>query len=306
MSRKLLYGCMHLGGSWDDSPIPPSHQTETFDLLDFIIGECGITDFDHADIYCRGKSEKLFGSYLKDRNINRSHLFIQSKCGIQLGIGELGSSHYCFEKSYIIDQVNKSIDNLQCEFLDALLLHRPDPLWHPEEVAETFEYLLHQKLVKSFGVSNFSIPQLTYLQRYFPNIFANQVQFSLGHSHLLYEEVIFNNNRSQITDTGFFPYHQDKEIEIQIWGPLDQGKYLGEHAENIVLKEKISTLSKKYNTSPEGILLAWILTVPGNLVPILGSLKRDRVINMLQAFEITLDRKDWYDLWILALEKKLP
>lgn len=306
MNRKLLYGCMHLGGSWDDNPVDPAYQSQSFDLLDYIIDECGIKDFDHADIYCRGKSEKIFGNYLKDRNLDRSTLFIQSKCGIQLGVGAYSSSHYCFDKDYILGQVNKSIENLKCDYLDALLLHRPDPLWHPEEVAETLEYLLHQKLVRSFGVSNFSVSQLQYLKKYFPQIFANQIQFSLGHSHLLYEEVIFNNNRSQVTDTGFFPYHQEHEIELQIWGPLDQGKYLGDSSDNIGLQQKLEELTKKYNTSAEAILLAWILNVPGNLVPILGSLKKERMVNMLQAFEVILERKDWYDLWILALEKKLP
>jgi predicted oxidoreductase len=297
---------MHLGGTWDESHITTVQQSNADKLLDYLMGECGITDFDHADIYCKGKSEKIFGNYLKSQKIDRGRLFIQSKCGIQLGVGALGSSQFCFEPNYIIDQVNTSIDNLQCGYLDALLLHRPDPLWHPGEVAETFEYLKNKKLVLSFGVSNFSALRLEQLKNYFPEISANQVQFSLGHSQLLYEEVVFNTNHSTLTDTGFMCYHELNKIEIQAWGPLDQGKFLSEDNELIPLKNKLKELTIKYNVSSEAILLAWILRIPGNLVPIIGSLKKERIANMLQAFEIELDRKDWYDLWILSKEQKLP
>jgi predicted oxidoreductase len=306
MNRKLLYGCMHLGGTWDESTITTEQQSTADNLLDYLINDCGITDFDHADIYCKGKSEKIFGNYLKNQKIDRSKLFIQSKCGIQLGVGAMGSSQYCFDPNYIIEQVKISLENLQCGYLDALLLHRPDPLWHPGEVAETFEYLKNKKLVRSFGVSNFSSLRLDQLKNYFPEIFANQVQFSLGHSQLLYEEVVFNTNHSTLTDTGFMSYHQLNKIEIQAWGPLDQGKFISEGNDFILLKNKLKELSEEHHVSTEAILLAWVLRIPGNIVPILGSLKKERIANMLQAFEIELERKDWYDLWILSKEQKLP
>jgi predicted oxidoreductase len=306
MNRKLLYGCMHLGGSWDESPISDAQQAIANDILDFLIGDCTIRDFDHADIYCKGKSEKIFGNYFKKNGLKRDDYFIQSKCGIQLGVGALGSSHFCFDKKYIIDQVNQSIENLQCDYLDALLLHRPDPLWHPEEVAETFEYLKSQKLVHKFGVSNFSSSKIAYLKHYFPDIFANQVQFSLGHSHIIHEEVVFNTNHEMVTDTGFMTYHNLNDLEIQAWGPLDQGKYLADKVVNVALKNKIIELSKKYEVAAEAILIAWILKVPGHIVPILGSLQKDRMSKLLLAFEVDLSRQDWYDLWILCNEQKLP
>ena len=306
MTRKLLYGCMHLGGSWDTIPITSEQQTHANDILDFVINECGITDFDHADIYCKGKSEKIFGNYLKTSALDRNKLFIQSKCGIQLGVGALGSSQYCFDKSYIIDQVHRSIENLQCEYLDALLLHRPDPLWYPEEVAETLEYLKSKGLVKIFGVSNFSPAQLTYLKQFFPDIFANQVQFSLGHNHLLYEEVVYNTNHAMQTDTGFMSYHRMNQIEIQAWGPLDQGRFLMAENTHLPLHNIVEAMTEKYNCSKEAILLAWILRVPGNIVPVLGTMNKERIARLLQAFEIQLDRKDWYDLWVMSSETKLP
>jgi predicted oxidoreductase len=300
-----LYGCMHLGGSWDNQAVQAEHQNQADEVLDFLLSQ-GVIAFDHADIYCRGKSEVVFGNFLFKSGVERSQLFIQSKCGIQLGVGSLGSSHYRFDKDYIIQQTLNSIKNLQCDYLDALLLHRPDPLWQPDSVSEAFDWLKKEGLVKSFGVSNMSPSLIQRLKTFWSEIKYNQVQFSLGHSHLIKEEVFYNTDNSNSVDTGFFPFHATNEIQIQAWGPLDQGKYLQDDGDGIGVSNLVSQLANKYGTTREVILLAWVNRLPHDIVPILGSMKIDRIKAALDYDKIHLDHSDWYNLFIEAIGSKIP
>jgi predicted oxidoreductase len=296
---------MHLGGSWTDDPVTVQSQDQANEVLNFLIAN-DVVAFDHADIYCKGKSEIVFGNFLENSGLDRTSLFIQSKCGIQLGVGALGSSHYSFDKNYIISQTLQSIKNLKCQYLDALLLHRPDPLWQADQVAEAFIWFKEQGLVRQFGVSNMSPFMIEQLKTHYPDIKFNQLQFSLHHSHLLKQEVFYNTENQMMVDTGFLPYHNKNNITIQAWGPLDQGKFLSEEVKYPGVQLQLEELSKKYQATKEAILLSWVRKLPYDIVPILGSTKIDRIKASLDYDKIELDRHDWYNLWIEALGTRIP
>lgn len=301
----MLFGCMHIGGSWDESPILSSTQENVNGLLQSAI-ELGITAFDHADIYCRGKSETIFGNYFVSSGLKREHLFIQSKCGIQLGAGALGSNHYNFNYDYILESTNKSLERLKCDYLDALILHRPDVLWNVKEVAKAFQHLKDSGVVKSFGVSNMGIGQIELLRKYYPDIKYSQIQFGIGHTHILNDDAFFNTDKVSQGGAGVLAYHELHDIELQAWSPLDNGKFLREDSPNPALSKLIAQMAKKYGVSKQAILLAWITKPSASIIPVLGSQNLERIKEALQFTNIEIEHQDWYDLWITSLQKKLP
>lgn len=300
---------MGLGGTWNNSPLSKADVLNAERAV-FTAFESGITRFDHADIYCLGKSEEVFGKILKMHPDFRTEIQVQSKAGIEYHKGINASNTYNFSKTYILQSTDEILKRLQIEYLDMFLFHRPDPLIYPEELADTIDFLINSGKVKSIGVSNMSPSMLHFINqcsRY--SIMANQIQFSLNHSGLLNEIVEFN--AESIQESGLFAQSHLEQFEIQAWSPLNKGIY-SEAQHNNDLPEYynepvklMSELAEKYKTNISAIQLAWILKLPFNITPIIGTTKPDRIKDCTESLTINLDRDDWYNLWILARNQKL-
>lgn len=303
---------MGLGGEWNDSPITSGDQKEANAAIEAAM-EIGITTFDHADIYKLGKSEKVFGNFLKENKQLRSGIKIQSKAGIRYHQALYNSSYYDLGKSYLLQKVDEILARLQTEYLDAFLLHRPDVLLEPQEIASAFDELKKSGKVKRFGVSNMSWHQMDQLKSCCEvPIEINQVQLSLGHSLPLETGVLVNreNNRDFNGVEGLLEYMQKHDIEIQTWGSLDRGRFTGNEQLAGYQEKKVMALlrqlSEKYNADPSALLLAWIFRIPGKLKPIIGTSSPERIKACKAAIEIELSREDWYNLWIVARGERLP
>lgn len=307
--RKLIYGCMGLGGSWDSSPLSTKDQKKADSIIEMALS-AGITHFDHADIYTFGKAEQAFGNFLRNNSSIREKLFIQSKTGIVLHAGPLQSSTYNLSRNYINSQVDKILNRLSTDYLDALLLHRPDPLTSMEELAETLRILKESGKVKSFGVSNMSTSQIQLLQSYLNEpLTTNQIELSLSHSNLLDLEVWVNREESP-KEAGLgdlLAYSQKHNLSLQAYSPLAQGRYskISSFEDNETVN-LIEELAEKYKTTSTGILLAWIWKIPANIHPVIGTTNLNRIQESVDAMKVDLKREDWYALWIIAKGVKLP
>lgn len=260
----------------------------------------GITFFDHADIYGEGLCEEIFGSALQKSALNRNDLFIQSKCGIVPG------KMYDFSKEHIIESVEGSLARLQTDYLDALLLHRPDTLFEPEEVAEAFYLLEKQGKVKYFGVSNQNPGQINLLKSAVSQpLVANQLQFGIKHTEMIDQGLHVNMNDGFAIDRdgGILEYSRLNKMTIQAWSPYQYGFFEGVFIDSLKfpeLNKTLKILAEKYNTTPTGLASAWILRHPAQMQVILGTMNKNRMIEVAKASEIVLSRKDWYAIYLAA------
>ena len=295
---EIIYGCMEIGGSWDDTPPGRETRDRAFTVLDAAL-EAGYTMFDHADIYCRGKSETLFGEWLSARGDVRDRITIQSKCGIILADRDARPSPrptvYDFSYDHIVESVDGILSRLGIERIDVLLLHRPDPLVEPEEVARAFDDLHGAGKVRSFGVSNHSAMQIDLLRSAtdYP-IVANQMEISLAHPDLLLAGTAVNQREPawsmRAADT--VEYCRLEGVTLQAWSPLGRGIYSGRE-ENATAR-LVERLAAEYGVSREAIVLAWIMRHPAPVLPIVGSTNTDRIAAAAEASGVRLSREHWY------------
>lgn len=266
--------------------------------------EEGITLFDHADIYGRGYCEELFGKMLGYRKGLREKIQIQSKCAIRTG-------YYDFSKEHILNSVDGSLKRLGTDYLDMLLLHRPDTLMEPEEVAEAFDILQSSGKVRSFGVSNFNSMQIELLKSYIKQpITANQMQFSILHSSMVNSGIQANTLFEGAVDRGgsILEYCRLKNITIQAWSPFQYGFFEGVFIDN----EKFSELNKamgriasEKQVSKSALAVAWILRHPAKMQTIVGTTNSERLKDICTASKIELSRAEWYEIY-RAAGNKLP
>lgn len=299
---------MGLGGQWDQSPITQENIIKARKAIHAAL-ELGITYFDHANIYTMGKAEKVFGVILKENPGLRDLIKIQTKAGIELGYGVRYTS-YNSSKDHLLSQIDRSLKNLNTDYLDTFLIHRPDPLMDLEEVAETFDILKSEGIVRRFGVSNMSVRQVELLQYYCDMpICANQIQFSLKHAALLEEGLTFNIPGAPQNGVGdLLSYSKLHNIEIQAWRSLDNGYFLSEGIDTEAGKVRslLKELASKYNSNPAAILLAWIFRLPYAIKPIIGSTNPERIALAIKAVNVDLSRENWYELYITARGELLP
>lgn len=258
--------------------------------------DLGINFFDHADIYGGGLSELRFRDAIKHLNVNRDKMIIQSKCGIREG-------YFDFSKEYILSSVDGILERLGTEYLDFLILHRPDVLVEPEEVAEAFTKLRAEGKVKHFGVSNQNRFQMELLQSYLDEPLAvNQLQLSPAHTPMFDAGLNVNmlNKASIEHDDGIVDYCRLKRVTIQAWSPfqidLSRGLFVN-HPDYKELNETIAKLAKNYNVSSEAIVIAWVLRHPAKMQAIVGSMNPSRLKAIDKANDIALTRKEWYDIY---------
>ncbi len=300
---------MGLGGNWDNSPLTAADQKKADQVIQTTL-EAGIQHFDHADIYTFGKAEEAFGNFLKQNPGLRKDLFIQSKTGIELLAGPLNSNHYNSSEAYIDKQVDAILRRLSINQLDALLIHRPDPLTSMEDLANTLQKLRQSGRIKAFGVSNMSVSQISLLQSYLDEpLITNQIRLNLKHSLLLDLEVGVNREESPKSAglDHLLDYSIKNNLSIQAYSSLAQGKYA--KASDTKTNETIKILDKlatKYESSRSGILLAWLWRIPANIQAIIGTTNLQRIQESAQAQNIQLSHKEWYELWITSKGVKLP
>jgi hypothetical protein len=302
---------MGLGGGWNQSPVSRQDEQQAFALIDSAL-EQGITLFDHADIYTFGKAETVFGRYLNAFPQQREQLLLQSKCGIKLAT-EQQPGYYDLSQQAILAAVDGILSRLQTDYLDILLLHRPDPLLEPAEIAAAFTQLLQQGKVRHFGVSNMAWPQLQLLQHYLPvPLRVNQLEMSLQRHHFIEETLLTGmaEGASRHFGYGTVEYCQQQDMQIQSWGSLAQGHYSqaqpNESAAEQQTRLLVSRLAADYQVAPEAIVLAWLLRHPAQIQPVIGTSKPERLKAALQAERVRLSREHWYQLYIAARGVPLP
>lgn len=266
--------------------------------------DLGINFFDHADIYTRGESEIRFGEVLQANTFKREDLIIQSKTGNRRG-------WYDFSRDYILGQVENSLKSLAVDYLDILLLHRPDTLMEPDEVAEAFTRLQREGKVRQFGVSNFNPGQIQLLQQALPfPLQINQVQFSLVHCGLIDSDLNVNmqNDLGCNRDGGLLSYSRLNHITLQAWSPFRHG-FLGEvfidNDQFPELNQAMADLADKYNVSKNAIATAWILRHPAQMQVMVGTLNPGRLKDISLASDIQITREEWYTLYKSAGKRVL-
>lgn len=261
--------------------------------------EQGVNFFDHADIYGGENSERFFGDYLKRNPGTRDRILIQSKCSIHDG-------QFDFSKSHILKSVDGILSRLGVEYLDVLLLHRPDTLMEPEEVAEAFNQLETAGKVKHFGVSNQNMMQMELLKTAVAQpLMINQLQFSVTEAGLVTSGMNVNmkNQESVMHDGSFLEYSRIKNITIQTWSPFQFGFFGGSFIDNEdfpKLNKKLAEIAEKYNITKTGVAAAWILRHPANMQLIAGTMNPSRLVEISKGSDITLTRSEWYEIYRAA------
>jgi predicted oxidoreductase len=310
---RIAYGCMNIGGTWDDAPLSTDVRKSASRAIQAAL-EAGMTLFDHADIYTRGKSEQVFGEVLKASPGLREQIVLQSKCGIRFaGDPQPGApQRYDFSYEHIVASVEGSLQRLQTDYLDILLLHRPDPLGEPEEVARAFDALQTAGKVRHFGVSNHTAGQIELLQKSLGQpLLINQVELSLLHPYLIDEGIVANMSVvSSALATGTLDYCRSHNILIQAWGPLASGKLFKPDTEADPALGKtaqlVGQLAEAKQTSREAIVLAWLLRHPAGIQPIVGTTKPERIAACALANAVDLTREEWYSLFTAARGERVP
>lgn len=260
----------------------------------------GLNFFDHADIYGDGQCEKLFSQALKNSGVKREDLFIESKCGIVPGV------MYDLSYEHIIKSVDGILERLQTEYIDMLLLHRPDALVEPEEVAKAFDELHSNGKVRYFGVSNMNSGQIDLLKKCVSqDIQANQLQLSITNSQMIRNglEVNMTTEGSLDRDGGILNYCRLNGITIQAWSPFQYGFFEGVFLNNDKfpkLNEVINCVAEKYSVSNTSVATAWILRHPANIQMISGTMNKSRLDDICRGTDIELTREEWYKIYLAA------
>lgn len=288
MVSSVILGCMRINGAKD-----PVKVIET-------AYDNGINFFDHADIYGGGECESIFADALAKTSLKREDLFIQTKCGVVPGV------MFDFSKKHIIESVEGSLQRLKMDYVDALLLHRPDTLVDPSEVAEAFDELEKSGKVRHFGISNQKPMQIDLLKKYVKQpLLANQLQFGLKHSGMIDQGIHVNmtDDGSVDHDGSVLDYSRLNDMTIQAWSPYQYGFFEGVFIGNEKfpeLNQALDNLAEKYGTTPTGLAAAWILRHPANVQVIAGTMNPGRIEEIAKASEIQLTREDWYELYRAA------
>ncbi len=257
----------------------------------------GANFFDHADIYGGGRSETVFGKAVS--SLNREDIIIQTKCGIRQG-------RFDFSYEHITESVNGSLKRLGTDYIDVLLLHRPDALCEPEEVARAFDELKASGKVRHFGVSNQNPYQIQLLQASLDMpLCVNQLQFSVMHAPMIQSGINVNmyNNSAVNRDGGVLDFCRLNKITIQPWSPMQYGFFEGCFVDNEKfpeLNKKLEEIGERYGVSKTAVSFAWILRHPAKMQPITGTTNLTRLTDCIKASEITLTREEWYEIYRAA------
>lgn len=266
--------------------------------------ENGINFFDHADIYGGGDSETIFAKAISMSPSVREQIVLQSKVGIN-------NWAYNFSYEHIVTATEGILQRLKTDYLDSLLLHRPDPLMEADEVARAFDKLYNDGKVRHFGVSNFSPYQMQYAfsqSRFTPQM--NQLQLSLAHADLITEGTNVNvrNEEGSMKSGGVLDYCRLNNVTVQAWSPMQFGAIKGAFLENPAydeLSDKLEEIARREGFTAGAIAIAWIMRHPAKIQPIIGTMTPERIRDICMATGYQMSRRDWYDL-LAAAGNNLP
>jgi predicted oxidoreductase len=312
--QEVIYGCMGLGGSWSDEPHGSHHVDQAAAAVQAAL-DAGITLFDHADIYRSGKSEAVFGEVMAATPGLRERIRLQTKCGIRLNERGL-QTHYDLSRDAILERVNGSLERLRTDYVDILLLHRPDPLADPAEMASAVGQLMDEGKVRQLGVSNMSAAQIEALRdRLETPVVANQLEMSLLKRAWLESQVLVNHpeHLDYSFPHGTLEYCTRNNVTLQAYGALARGVYTGAEPDSptsadAATAELVAGLAGEYGTSGEGVLLGWLMKHPAGIAPVIGTVNPDRIRACGDAARVAqaLTRADWYKLWVTARGSNIP
>jgi predicted oxidoreductase len=285
----LAVGCMRMDSL---------NKTEAEQFVRTALEE-GVNFFDHADIYGAGACEEILSDAIHMNDDIREQIILQSKCGIRPGM-------FDFSKPYILESVDSILKRLKTDYLDILLLHRPDALVEPDEVAEAFDLLESSGKVRHFGVSNQNPLQIQLLKRSVKQpLVANQLQLSITNANMISNGINVNmvNDSALNRDGSVLDYCRLNDITIQPWSPFQYGFFEGVFLGSEKFPElnlMIDTIAKKYEVSNTTIAIAWILRHPARMQPVIGSMNIGRLKDCCKASDIELTREEWYDIYRAA------
>ena len=283
----IIAGVMNWG-LWDKNL-----NTREMNHLIHLFYENGITSFDHADIYGGYTTETAFGKAWANSKIAREKVQFISKCGIQYiaeSRPENRIKHYEYSKEYIISSVENSLKNLQTDYLDIFLLHRPSPLMRANEIAEAVEKLKADGKIVSFGVSNFTASQTALIQSK-TEVSFNQIQFSATHHEAMLD--------------GSLDFMELHNIQPMAWNPL--GVAFRENTDQTFrLRQLLAKLVEKYGVGADIILLAWVKQHPANILPVAGTINVSRIQQLMKAQTLVLDTQDWFAIWAEPMGHRVP
>lgn len=286
----IAVGCMRINGL-------DQHDAEQFIRTAM---ENGANFFDHADIYGGGTCEEIFSGAIQMNASVREKMILQSKCGIVPG------RMFDFSKEHILESVDAILKRLKTEYLDVLLLHRPDALMEPEEIAEAFDKLEKEGKVRNFGVSNQNPMQIQLLQKSLNQpIIANQLQLSITNANMITQGIHVNmlDDAATNRDGSVLDYCRLNSITIQPWSPFQYGFFEGVFLGNEKFPElnaKIDEVAEKYGVSNTTIAMAWLLRHPASMQPVTGTMNTERLLDCIKATEIKLTREEWYQIYLSA------
>lgn len=313
-ASRIGYGCMEIGGNWTNQSATVETKKSALSIIETSL-DGGINFFDHADIYCRGKSEEVFSQIWDKRPALRQKIIVQSKCGIRFSDDPVQGypARYDFSFEYIVKSVEGILKRLQTDYLDLLLLHRPDILVEPDEVAKAFDNLCQAGKVRYFGVSNHNAAQIEHLKKSLNQpLVVNQLEFNLLHLHLIDEGVITNQDNPTwpVRGNGTLEYCRLHDISVQAWSPLAKGRASGNTSDQDPRSSNTSLvvdrIAREKKVSREAIVLAWILRHPAQILPIIGTTSLNRIKASCEADQVELTREEWYELFTAGRGAKVP
>ena len=280
---KIISGTMNWG-SWGANYSPQ----EVSKLINCAY-ESGINTFDHADIYGGYTTEELFGEGFKISGLDRDKVVYISKCGIMYPCDKLpiNVKHYDYSKKHILKSVENSLKNLNTDYIDCLLLHRPSPIMDIKEISDTINELIDKKMIRKFGVSNFTASQMKLIQMEL-KISFNQIEFSLTNFNPMFD--------------GTLDFMQINDIKPMAYSPL--GNYFS--SKNKALLDKVKNISLKYSCKEDEVLLSWILKHKSEIFPVIGTTKEERITRSLKAEKINMDLIDWFELLEASSGRRVP
>lgn len=297
-SSVIIQGCMRM---------PALSKEEAANVIRTVY-DCGVNFFDHATCYGEnGEAETRFAEAFPLTGLKRDDILLQSKCGLCFDRNE-----FDWTKENILSSVDDSLRRLNVDYLDTLLLHRPDLLFEPEEVAEAFDTLEKAGKVRFFGVSNLMPMQIDLLKKYVRQpLVINQVQLSLEQSQLIDQPLYMNNKTTDYSvnrDGSALDYCRLNDITVQAWSPLQYGMFGGTFIDNPdfpELNKALAEIAERENVSKAAVAIAWILRHPAKMQAIIGTMNTEHIKDICTAADVKLSHHDWYFLY-LASGKFLP
>lgn len=314
-TSQLIYGAMGLGGNWDRSELTEVDIALGFAALDAAV-DAGIIDIDLADIYTCSKSESVVGQWLAADPTRRSVVRLQTKAGIRLpgNTAPTGAPvHYRLDERTVREGLEGSLSRLGVDSVDRFLVHRWDPLSDSQRVAAVLDRLVDEGLTRSVGVSNVSWQRLSVLQRFMHHrLDALQMQLSLGHRGAVESQIMWNQPQQSAYACAddLLDRCQEAGVEVQAWGPLDQGRYVRDNPDPLdaATAECVSRIAAELSTSPEAVALAWVMRLPQCIRPVIGTTDPARITACAQAVETVkyLSHEHWYQLLNTARGNNVP